>query len=58
MKEANCLERGTRPTLNEPDDLRRSAEPELIAALNSAVRCVWDSALRRFGEIDLPPPTI
>lgn len=34
MKEANCLERGMRPTLNEPDDLRRSAEPELIAGLN------------------------
>lgn len=24
-----------RPTLNKPDDLRRSAEPELIAGLNS-----------------------
>lgn len=34
MKEANCLERGMRPTLNEPDDLRRSTEPELIAGLN------------------------
>lgn len=34
MKEANCLERGMRPTLNEPDDLRGSAEPELIAGLN------------------------
>lgn len=33
MKEANCLERGIRPTLNEPDDLRRSTEPKLIARL-------------------------
>lgn len=55
MKEANCLERGMRPTLNEPDDLRRSAEPKLIAGLNSAVRCVSDSAMRRFGKIDLHP---
>lgn len=55
MKEANCLERGMRPTLNEPDDLRRSAEPKWIAGLNSAVRCVSDSAMRRFGKIDLHP---
>lgn len=33
MKEANCLERGIRPTLNEPDDLRCSTEPKLIARL-------------------------
>lgn len=44
MKEANCLERGIRPTLNEPDDLRCSAEPELIAgliwrALLEIIRC-------------------
>ena len=33
MKEANCLERGIRPTLNEPDDLRCGTEPKLIARL-------------------------
>lgn len=33
MKEANCLERAARPTLNEADDWSLSAEPELIAML-------------------------
>lgn len=57
MKEANCLERGTHPTLNEPDDLHRSVEPELIAGLNPAVRYVADSAQRHFGKKNRPTPT-
>lgn len=40
MKKANCLERGTRPTLNETDDSSRSTEPELIAML------IWLGLLR------------
>lgn len=33
MKEANCLEREIRPTLNKADDLRSGTEPKLIARL-------------------------